>query len=156
MEDYEIRVTMQDNRPDDARGDGYPYCATVLAFNSKEWYNTGIVVWARTPTFAFKLAYVRFLDIHPEYAEKFFTFSNPVKSEELEEAYAKGMIRKKDLVDGKLYRGTCRNQTEATWHADKNRFTYLRTKFGQTFPEYINHPEDDDGFDFFCPYSEVL
>lgn len=64
---------------------------------------------------------------------------------------AAGMIAKRDLVDGATYIGFCRNSTEAVWHVDKQRFTYMRTKFRDTFPEDINHPEDDDGFDLFVP-----
>jgi hypothetical protein len=82
---------------------------------------------------------------------KVFYFSNPVKPEELEQAYKDGMIKKADLKDGATYKGHCRNATEAVWHADKNCFTYQRTKFGHTFPEDIFHPEDDDGFDIFPP-----
>lgn len=86
---------------------------------------------------------------------KVFRFSNPLTKEELELAYSQGMIRKSDLKDGVTYKGHCRNASEAVWHAEKNRFTYQRTKFGSTFPEDINHPEDDDRHDLFTPYEEV-
>lgn len=86
---------------------------------------------------------------------KYFYLSNPVKPEEMEAAYAQGMIRKSDLKDGALYKGNCRNTSEAIWNAEKNAFTYQRTKFGSTFPEDIHHPEDDDGCDIFTPYEEI-
>lgn len=86
---------------------------------------------------------------------KYFNLSNPVTREELEKAYSKGMIRKTALIDGKTYKGHCRNASEAVWYAEKDCFTYQRTKWGSTFPEDINHPEDDDGFDIFTPYEEI-
>lgn len=60
-------------------------------------------------------------------------------------------IPKKDLIDGALYEGHCRNANFAEWDAANNCFVYQRTKFNFTFPEEINHPEDDDGFDLFYP-----
>ena len=60
-----------------------------------------------------------------------------------------GGIPKKDLLVGKTYIGSCRNATEAVWDGEK--FTYMRTKFGYTYPENINHFQDDDGFDLFVP-----
>lgn len=76
--------------------------------------------------------------------------SKPVTPEKLAEAIAAGLIPKKDLEDGVTYIGTCRNASEAVWHADKQRFTYIRHKFGSSFPEDIVHPEDDEGFDIFA------
>lgn len=61
------------------------------------------------------------------------------------------MIAKKDLVDGAVYNGHCRNAREARWDAKRGVFVYRRRKFGSEFDEDINHPEDDDGFDFFVP-----
>lgn len=65
-----------------------------------------------------------------------------------------GAIPKKDLVVGKKYKGYCRNSSEATW-TDKNKFEYLREKFGTTFIDIINHFEDDNGYDLFVPYEEI-
>jgi ATP sulfurylase len=70
---------------------------------------------------------------------------------DIEEYYKLGVVRKEDLVDGKTYIGICRNATTAKWDAEKNVFTYLRTKFNLTFPEDINHIADDDGYDLFIP-----
>ena len=86
---------------------------------------------------------------------KFFHFSKPVKPEELELAYSQGMIRKSDLKNCVSYKGHCRNASVAVWRSDKGVFTYIRSKFGSTFPEDINHPEDDNGFDLFTPYEEI-
>ena len=60
-----------------------------------------------------------------------------------------GGIPKENLVPGETYIGSCRNATEAIW--DGERFTYQRTKFGSTYPEKINHFQDDDGYDVFVP-----
>lgn len=66
-----------------------------------------------------------------------------------------GMILKRDLIDGATYIGHCRNSKTATWHQQKQRFTYKREKFGQHFDEDIVHPEDDQGFDIFLPVQIV-
>ena len=63
-----------------------------------------------------------------------------------------GAIPKNKLIIGKTYIGDCRNATEATWDGEK--FTYMRTKFGNTYPEKINHFEDDNGYDLFVPLRE--
>ena len=60
-----------------------------------------------------------------------------------------GGIPKNKLIVGKTYVGGCRNASEAVWNG--NRFTYMRTKFGSTYQEDINHFEDDDGYDVFVP-----
>ena len=63
-----------------------------------------------------------------------------------------GAIPKKDLVIGKIYKGSCRNADEAVWLGEK--FEYNRSKFGYTFKEKINHFEDDNGYDLFVPLKE--
>lgn len=63
-----------------------------------------------------------------------------------------GGIPKEELVIGKTYIGYCRNASEAIWDGEK--FTYMRTKFGYTYPEDINHFQDDDGHDLFVPIRE--
>ena len=75
---------------------------------------------------------------------------------DLEACYAAGMIRMSDLVDGKYYGGDCRNASVAKWNATKQCFTYMRSKFGDVFPEDINPPELDDGFDLFTAFEEVI
>ena len=60
-----------------------------------------------------------------------------------------GGIPKDELIVGETYIGDCRNASEAVWNGD--RFTYMRTKFGTTYPEDINHFQDDDGYDVFVP-----
>lgn len=60
-----------------------------------------------------------------------------------------GGIPKDKLIIGETYIGSCRNASEAIWDGEK--FTYMRTKFGCTYPEDINHFQDDDGYDVFVP-----
>ena len=60
-----------------------------------------------------------------------------------------GGIPKDKLIVGKTYIGDCRNAREAVWDGEK--FTYMRTKFGSTYPETINHFQEDDGYDLFVP-----
>lgn len=83
-------------------------------------------------------------------------FSKPVKQEELEAAYAKGMPRMSELKDGVVYKGHCRNADEAMWLEEFKKFVYIRSKFGQVFLESINHPEQDDGYDLFIPTKEEV
>ena len=64
-----------------------------------------------------------------------------------------GAIPKNDLEIGKTYEGYCRNAHKAVWLGDK--FEYQRYKFGETFPEKINHFEDDNGYDLFVPYKKL-
>ena len=60
-----------------------------------------------------------------------------------------GGIPKDKLEIGKTYIGSCRNASEATWNGEK--FTYIRHKFETSYPEDINHFEDDNGYDLFVP-----
>lgn len=60
-----------------------------------------------------------------------------------------GGIPKEQLIKNETYIGDCRNASEAVWNGKK--FTYMRTKFGTTYPEDINHFQDDDGYDVFVP-----
>ena len=60
-----------------------------------------------------------------------------------------GGIPKEELIVGETYIGDCRNASEAVWNGE--RFTYMRVKFGYTYPEDINHFQDDDGYDLFVP-----
>lgn len=60
-----------------------------------------------------------------------------------------GGIPKDNLEIGKTYIGSCRNASEAVWNGEN--FTYMRKKFGYTYPEDINHFEDDNGYDLFIP-----
>lgn len=64
-----------------------------------------------------------------------------------------GAIPKDKLVKGKKYFGGCRNANVAVWLGDK--FEYMRTKFGATYPETINHFQDDNGYDLFVPIREI-
>lgn len=75
--------------------------------------------------------------------------------EELEAAYAQGLLRKEELEDGGYYQGLCRNAQVARWHAGAQRFVHLRTKFGSTFYEAIRHPADERNYDVFRVLKRV-
>lgn len=64
-----------------------------------------------------------------------------------------GAIPKSQLVVGANYLGNCRNASKAKWLGD--RFEYQRYKFGFTYSEYINHFQDDDGYDVFVPIKKL-
>ena len=65
-----------------------------------------------------------------------------------------GAIPKEELEVGATYLGDCRNAHEAVWK-ENGRFEYMRTKFGYTYPEEINHFQDDDGYDVFTPIKKI-
>jgi len=62
-----------------------------------------------------------------------------------------GAIPKEALKDGEHYVGSHRRAQVARWNSEMGRFEYWRTKFNQTFIDYCNHFEDDDGFSLFVP-----
>ena len=77
-----------------------------------------------------------------------------VKKEDYENIIIPNIIRcggipKEELIVGETYIGNCRNASEAVWNGEK--FTYMRTKFGNTYAEDISHFQDDDGYDVFVP-----
>ena len=78
-----------------------------------------------------------------------FKFSNPIKMEELLDAYIAGMPKVEDLKDCKVYSGHCRNASKAMWLEEFNKFVYIRKKFGDVFLVDIEHPQNDRGFDLF-------
>lgn len=69
----------------------------------------------------------------------------------LNHVYIDGMIAKKDLVDGAIYLGHCRNSQYAVWDAGERKFKYVREKFGNEYWDEVEHPEDDIGYDVFVP-----
>ena len=74
---------------------------------------------------------------------------------DLHAAYGMGLIPKHELVHGQWYLGACRNAKQARWNAEKQKFEYLRTKFGSTFWDEIEHPEDDRGYDLFFATTAI-
>jgi len=64
-----------------------------------------------------------------------------------------GAVPKSELIINHTYLGKCRNATKAIWNGEV--FIYQRTKFGMTYPEEINHFEDDDGYDVFVPIKDI-
>jgi hypothetical protein len=79
---------------------------------------------------------------------------NP-SSEQLEAAYAAGLMRKEQLEHGQYYSGRCRNANVARWHAGAQCFVHWRVKFGSRFLERIKHPVDENYFDVFLPTGLV-
>ena len=65
-----------------------------------------------------------------------------------------GAIPKEKLIIGHTYLGDCRNASKAVWK-ENGCFEYMRTKFGWTYPEEINHFQDDDGYDVFTPIKDI-
>lgn len=62
-----------------------------------------------------------------------------------------GAIPLNKLEVDKTYIGCCRNANEAVWKGEY--FIYQRYKFGLTFPEKINHFQNDNGYDVFVPFK---
>jgi (p)ppGpp synthase/HD superfamily hydrolase len=78
----------------------------------------------------------------------------PISDSLYNELFEKGILRKNELELNQYYYGKCRNANVAVWNG--MNFVYMRTKFGSKFPEYINHLEDDNGFDLFIPVEKVI
>lgn len=78
-----------------------------------------------------------------------------ITGEELEFAYAQGLLRKSELTHGKYYRGACRNADYARWHASGQRFVYARRKYGHRYLEAIAHPVDEQRYDVFVVVEEA-
>lgn len=71
-----------------------------------------------------------------------------------EQEKAATAIKKKDLVVGQWYKGPdFRNGDRGKWNG--TQFEYKRTKFGNTFIDYIDHFEDDKGYDVFFPMEAL-
>lgn len=65
----------------------------------------------------------------------------------------KDWIPKDQLEEGAFYLGKCRNSDTAQWKNGK--FHYRRTKFGTSFMEELECPEDDLGYDCFFPQEKI-
>ena len=63
-----------------------------------------------------------------------------------------GAIPKDKLIVGHEYLGSCRNATKAVWK-ENGVFEYMRTKFGFTYPEKINHFQDYTEYDIFIRHQ---
>mgnify|MGYP003526028148 FL=1 len=74
---------------------------------------------------------------------------------DLSVAFAMGLIPKHELVHGQWYLGACRNASMAVWDSASQKFFYRRTKFGSTFWDEIEHPEDDRGYDLFFATTAI-
>ena len=82
----------------------------------------------------------------PENIRRYFTGTGDIHG-----ALGMGLIPKYELVHGQWYSGACRNASQAVWNSASQKFFYRRTKFGSTFWDEIEHPEDDRGYDLFFP-----
>lgn len=65
-------------------------------------------------------------------------------------------IKKENLKHGHYYRGRCRNAEFARWNANEECFYHWRYKFGDTFIETIKCPEDDNVYDVFVVWGEII
>lgn len=66
------------------------------------------------------------------------------------------IIPKKDLIHLGIYEGDCRNSSIAEWNSISQQFSYSRSKFGNTFIDFISHIEDCDTCeDGFIPYKLI-
>lgn len=65
----------------------------------------------------------------------------------------KPYIKKNFLRHGCYYTGESRNSDIARWDENKQKFIYLRHKFGFVIEEQICHPDDDSIYDVFYPYE---
>jgi hypothetical protein len=89
-------------------------------------------------------------------ADKIYNILRENSPENKEEAYRLGMLRKEQLEDGSYYLGHCRNASVAKWNFLKNKFVYMRDKWGSHYAEDIVHIEDDECFDIFVPIEKVI
>lgn len=66
------------------------------------------------------------------------------------------MISKSELIDGKTYKGFCRNNFIAVWDEKKNIFYHTTVQF-QPYLDWIEHFEDtkEKGFDGFVPLEII-
>jgi hypothetical protein len=69
--------------------------------------------------------------------------------EQLEAAYAQGLLRKTDLQHGAYYRGVCRGGEVARWHAGGQKFLQYQIDCGFRLLRAIPHPQDERQWDAF-------
>lgn len=62
-------------------------------------------------------------------------------------------IPKEQLEEGQWYQGKCRNTTAAQYVNGK--FMYTRYKFGFSFLDEVECPEDDRGYDVFFAQEKI-
>lgn len=62
-------------------------------------------------------------------------------------------LPKSALEVGAWYEGRCRNSSRARWTGEV--FEYERTKFGSTYWDTVEHPENDRGYDLFFPVQKI-
>lgn len=75
--------------------------------------------------------------------------------EQLDAAYAKGLLRKTELQHGTYYRGTCRGGEVARWHAGGQQFLQYQIDCGFRLLRAIPHPHDERQWDAFMAVEAV-
>lgn len=79
-----------------------------------------------------------------------------IQSIDRDEVTGRALLPKHDLVDGRYYKGRCRNATIARWNAKENCFYHWREKFGRIFIETIKYPTDEEPWwDIYSPIEEL-
>jgi hypothetical protein len=66
-----------------------------------------------------------------------------MQSRDHDEITGRPILGKDKLVDGRYYKGRCRNATIARWNSAENSFYHSREKFRAIFIETIRHPTDE-------------
>jgi hypothetical protein len=75
--------------------------------------------------------------------------------EQLEKAYAAGMLQKGKLEDGRYYRGECRNASVARWCAELQAFVHWTFTMGLWQLDRIHHPDDEKRYDVFLAFERI-
>jgi uncharacterized protein (DUF433 family) len=80
-----------------------------------------------------------------------------IESRDHDEITGRPILPKDHLLDGRYYKGRCRNATVARWNASANCFYHWREKFGNVYIERIKYPTDEaePWWDVFNPVEEL-
>ena len=83
--------------------------------------------------------------------------ANSIKSRDCDEITGRKILSKEQLVNGRYYKGRCRNASVARWNAEENCFYHWREKFDKLFIETIMYPTDETEpwWDIFNPLEEL-
>ncbi len=76
-------------------------------------------------------------------------------SKELERAYASGLLRPDELEHGQYYRGECRVNPVARWHAGVKRFFLVRCVRNERFLDEMAHPAQGRTHEVFLPLERT-
>lgn len=78
-----------------------------------------------------------------------------MKEENKEENIIIEYIKKQHLIHNKWYEGDCRNSSYAIWNADKEKFEYVRYKFGTSENHFNKHENPQYAFEAVTTYNLV-